>query len=159
MTVMPIFLVNPIRQFSIKLKNQLIIFLNSEFPLCYLFFEAIKKLNLCHKLKFSIPYILQPDSVNLSYFKPSFLSSNMKNSQFEISRFTKLGCNDMGLENQSLWQTTNSFNTCLQGKFSIFLILNSSQSHFNFSHFSVQNFILFFYLFLILLDFYFYFYF
>ena len=48
---------------------------------------------------------MQPDGVNLWYFKSRLLNV----TELIVYKFKTLGCKDKGLENQSLWRRLNSF--------------------------------------------------
>ena len=72
-------------------------------------FFKIKKLSLCHKLKFSNSYFFANWWRKPLIFQAYIIWSNRIHS-FKYLRFTTLSCKDIqGVENQSLWQILNSF--------------------------------------------------
>ena len=70
----------------------------------------LKELSLCHKLKFSNPYIFAILKCISLIFQTQIISSNIIHS-LKYLRSVSLGCKD--IENQSLWQKLNSFKVLL----------------------------------------------
>ena len=69
-----------------------------------------KELSLCHKLKFSNPYIYGTWCCRLLIFQTKIIWCNRIHS-LKFLRSTTLGCKDIRKRNLSLWQRINYFET------------------------------------------------